>query len=200
MRLTKDIRRPSVHARCRFVDGALKSFSSLYCAHWSLYVDAASCPMKQSSFFCKLRDAVKNPVHKHRVRHLLHTRSPASPEPCLLLAVFSLCFEHGRYVLLGSSVERRRRAQNQHGKSSPSCVFTSIQRASRHAAKKNSPRPRQQEDHRSAWSPAVDNEALVAEAPAPDMVPRNVGRPRGAEAGLCLRSFASFASHLSNCG
>ena len=27
------------------------------------------------------------------------------------------------------------------------------------------PRPRQQEDHRGAWSAAVDNEAVVAEAP-----------------------------------
>ena len=43
-------------------------------------------------------------------------------------------------MLLGSSVERRRKAQNQHGKSSPSCVFTSIQRASRHAAKKKQPK------------------------------------------------------------
>ena len=51
-----------------------------------------------------------------------------------------------------------------------------------------------QEEHRGAWSAAVNNEAVVAD----DMVPRNSGRPRGAEAGLCFVLLAFVVSHLSN--
>ena len=58
-----------------------------------------------------------------------------------------------------------------------------------------------QEDRSHAGLAAVDNEAVVAEAPlADEMVSHNVARPHGEEARVCLVFFLFFlVSHLSNC-
>ena len=54
----------------------------------------------------------------------------------------------------------------------------------------------QQEDRGTAWCAGVDNAALAAEAGG-DMASRNIGRPRGAEAGVCVVFSLHVSSHIS---
>ena len=53
---------------------------------------------------------------------------------------------------------------------------------------------------RLVWCAAIDNEVLAPEAALGRLASRNIGRPRGAEAGLCVMSFCMFRPMLGSAG